>query len=140
MKNACTFALCGLVAIALLSEARRAYARAPFKKGFEAKYVTKDPTTDAEKNLLAAVKKAKCNVCHVGKKKKNHNVYGKALATLLTKKDSKDKEKIVSALEKVADMNSIPEDASSPTFGELIEQGKLPAGESAQSVTAAAGN
>ena len=140
MKNVCYFALCGLVAIALLAETRTAYAVAPLKKLFESKYVKKDPTTDAEKTLLVAVKKAKCNVCHVGKKKKDHNIYGKALSELLTKKDRKDKEKLAAALETVDAMKSNPDDASSPTFGELIAQGKLPAGEPAEVATVSAEN
>jgi hypothetical protein len=70
-------------------------------------------------------------VCHAGKTKKNHNDYGKALKTLLTKKDAKDTEKIHAALEKAAGMKSKSGDESSPTFGELIKQGKLPADEPA---------
>lgn len=74
-------------------------------------------------------KEAKCWVCHQGKKKGNRNPYGEALGELLSKKDSKNKEKIVAALEKVADEKSNPDDPDSPTFGELIEEGKLPGGD-----------
>ena len=41
-------------------------------------------------------------------------------------KNEKDKEKILEALDKVAKEKSNPDDASSPTFGELIKSGKLP--------------
>jgi hypothetical protein len=53
--------------------------------------------------LAAAVETAKCNVCHVGSNKK--------------------------ALETVAAMPSDPAKADAPTFGALIEQGKLPGGD-----------
>ena len=72
---------------------------------------------------------AKCNVCHVGKSKKDRNAYGHALADLLDKKeDAKDVAKIRAALEKVAGMPSDPAKADSVTFGDLIKQGKLPGG------------
>ncbi len=101
-----------------------------FKKEFDALYAKKDGT-EAEQALAAAVEKAKCNVCHVaGKEKKVRNAYGDALAELLDKKaDEKDKEKIIASLKKVEEMKSIKDDESSPTFGELIHEGKLPAGE-----------
>ena len=79
--------------------------------------------------LAAEVETAKCNVCHKGKSKKDRNVYGEALAKLLDKKEDKDnKDKIRQALETVAKESSNPADASAPTFGGLIEQGKLPGG------------
>ncbi len=136
MKNLCIFVLCGLVAGVLLGKTRTALAVNDFKKEFEAKYVKKEPGTDAEKNLLAAVNKAKCNVCHVGKSKKERNDYGQALHTLLTKKDAKDTAKIQDALDKVAGMKSKADDANSPTYGELIQQGKLPCEDKAATETA----
>jgi hypothetical protein len=77
--------------------------------------------------LAAEVEKAKCNVCHVGKSKKDRNAYGQALAELLDKKEDKDnKDKIRQALETVASKPSAG--AGSPTFGDLIKDGKLPGG------------
>jgi len=138
MNKVCLFALCGMVAGALVVQAQTAYAVAAFRKEFEKKYVNKEPATDAEKSLLAVVKKAKCNVCHVGKKKKERNAYGQALSEELTKKDSKNKEKIRAALEKVAEMKSDPDDPASPTFGQRIQEGQLPASDPANTATAAA--
>jgi hypothetical protein len=44
-------------------------------------------------------------------------------------------------LDEVAKLKSKADDASSPTFGELIEQGKLPGGEpTATTATATSGN
>ncbi len=130
MKNFCLLALFGMTAGMLLAHIDSAHAIDPFKKEFEAKYVKGEPGTPEEEALAAAVKKAKCNICHVGAKKKDKNAYGNALGELLDKKtDAKDKEKIQDALEKVAAMKSNPSDSASPTFGELISQGKLPANE-----------
>ena len=102
-----------------------AVAFPPFQKQFLIKYA--DGTDEAYTKL--AKDDAKCFVCHQGKKRKNRNPYGEALAELIGKKDQKDTDKIVAALEEVAKKPSNPEDPDSPTFGELIEEGKLPGGD-----------
>jgi hypothetical protein len=129
MKNLCLLVLAGFVVGALVGQAHVAHGIEPFKKEFEAKYVKKEPATDAEKTFAAAAEKAKCNVCHVGKTKKVRNEYGKALGKLVTKKDNKETAKIQHALDEVAAMKSKPDDPSSPTFGDLIKEGKLPGGD-----------
>jgi hypothetical protein len=132
MKNYGLLVVCGLMVGTLVARIETAHAVAPFKKEFEEKYVKKDPSTPAEKSLAAAVAHAKCNVCHVGTMKKDRNAYGDALDALLDKKvDMKDTAKIQAALDKVAEMKSNADDPNSPTFGELITQGKLPGGEEA---------
>ena len=74
-------------------------------------------------------KKVKCFLCHQGKKKSNHNAYGKHLVPLLDKKEDKENvEKIRAALEQVGKMHSDPKDEKSPTYAELIAAGKLPGG------------
>ena len=111
------------VGIALFagSAARPAFAIKQFFDEFKTMYV-KDGTP-----LATAVESAKCNVCHVGKSKKDRNAYGNALAELLDKKEDKDnKDKIRQALETVAAKPSAG--AGSPTFGDLIKEGKLPGG------------
>ena len=50
------------------------------------------------------------------------------LPLLDRKKDAKNPEKIIEALEKVAAMHSVEGDDTSPTYGELIKAGKLPGG------------
>jgi hypothetical protein len=130
MKNFCLLVACGFVFGTLLARIESAHAVAPFKKEFDEKYVKKSPSTPEEVALAAAVKEAKCNVCHKGTKKTERNAYGDALDALLDKKaDMKDTAKIRDALDKVAEMKSNPNDPNSPTFGELIRQGKLPGGE-----------
>lgn len=126
MKKEMLLAVCCTLLAVFGLAISSARAIAPFKKEFDEKYVKKAPATDAEKSLAAAVGEAKCNVCHYGKSKKNRNTYGQALAKELTKKDGKDLAKIHAALDKVAAEKSNPDDASSPTFGELLNQGKLP--------------
>lgn len=72
------------------------------------------------KATYAEVKKVDCNVCHVGKDKKDRNEYGKALAACIDK-NCKDEKKIVEALEKVA-----AEKVGDKTWGELFKSGKRP--------------
>jgi hypothetical protein len=112
-----------VVAIAAGSSAREAFAIKQFFDEFKTVYV-KDGTP-----LASAVETAKCNVCHVGKSKKDRNAYGNALAEKLDKKeDAKNVEKIRKALEEVEALPSDPAKADSPTFGALIKEGKLPGG------------
>ena len=108
---------------------QRAQARPTYKKEFDGLYVKKEPGTPEEKALAAAVATAKCNVCHVGEKKKERNVYGQALSKLLTKDDAKNVEKIQESIKKVESDKSDPNNASAPSFGDLLKQGKLPAGD-----------
>jgi len=112
----------GLV-FALASSARQALAIKQFSDQFKEVYV-KEGTP-----LAAEVETAKCNVCHKGKNKKDRNVYGESLAKLLDKKEDKDAvEKIRAALATVAQESSDPATPDAPTFGALIEAGKLPGG------------
>ena len=112
-----------VVALAAGGAAREAFAIKQFFDEFKAMYV-KDGTP-----LATAVETAKCNVCHMGKSKKDRNAYGNALADRLDKKeDAKNVEKIKKALEEVAGLPSDPAKADSPKFGKLIEEGKLPGG------------
>jgi len=126
-----TGAILAGVAVAVMAGAavRPAYAIKQFADEFKAVYVKADSADPAEKALATEVETAKCNVCHVGKSKKDRNAYGHALADLLDKKeDAKDVAKIRAALEKVAGMPSDPAQPDSATFGALIKQGKLPGG------------
>lgn len=110
-----------VVGIGMAASAGQAFAIKQFADEFKAMYV-EDGTP-----LAAEVDKAKCNVCHMGKSKKDRNAYGEALAKLLDKKEDKDnKEKIRQALQTVAAQPSAG--AGSPTFGDLIKEGKLPGG------------
>jgi len=130
MKNLCLLTLCGFLAGSLLAQIQPVLGVEAFKKEFINKYVKKDSDVPAEKALAEAVAKANCNVCHVGKNKKSRNEYGKALDELLDKKtDIKNAKKIQDALDQVSGKKSNANDARSPTFGELIKQGKLPGGE-----------
>lgn len=121
---------CLIVAGVAFSLTSSASAVAPFSKQFVKTYV--DDNKEVSEDFAEAVKKAKCNVCHYGKSKKNRNDYGKALAELLDKNDFKSsaikadpkgaEKKIVEAFEKVAKEKN----ADGVTFGELIAKGKLP--------------
>lgn len=79
----------------------------------------------------AAVKEAKCNVCHQGKDKKTRNPYGVEVGKLLKAKELKPrfategdkvKAEIEAAYKKIAEIKG-PDGA---TYGERIKAGKLP--------------
>jgi hypothetical protein len=98
-----------------------------FRDQFVAAYVKADSDNPKDKAFAEAVEKAKCNICHVGKVKKNRNDYGKALGELLSRKtDTENKEKILAALKTVEAKHVNPKDDKSPTFGDRIRAGKLP--------------
>ena len=115
---------CAIVVLA----ARPSIAVPQFQKVFWAEYI--EDHADPEFTEFVK-KKVKCYGCHQGKKsKKNRNVFGEAMAEHLdAKKDKKDVKKITEVLAKVIEMPSDPDDENSATFAELIESGKLPAGE-----------
>ncbi len=110
--------------LATLVLVRPAQAIPQFQKEFLTLYAS-DKTTDFAKEA----KKAGCFLCHQGKLRKNHNPYGIHLVDLLDKKaDMKNPEKIIEALKKVEAMHSVAGDDKSPTYGDLIKEGKLPGG------------
>lgn len=129
MRNAFYVGLVAVLGAAALIVCRveSASAMPPFKKAFDARYVKPDSDNEAEKALAAGVKKVNCNVCHMGKTKKMRNAYGQALSQFVAKNE-KDPAKIDEALTKVAAVKSDPDNENSPTFGELLEKGQLPAG------------
>lgn len=65
--------------------------------------------------------KSNCNVCHDGKDRKNRNDYGMAIGKSIGQKNCKDADTIAGGLKKAAETKS----PDGPTFGDLIEQGKL---------------
>ncbi|MBL9165409.1 MAG: hypothetical protein JNL18_21960 [Planctomycetaceae bacterium] len=124
-----TFALTMFCAVALSGfTANSASAIAPFQAVFIKEYINDHPNEEFAKMVKT---KAKCHICHQGKKiGPHHNAYGKHLVELLdAKTDKKDVEKIKAALATVAEMHSDPEDDKSPTYGELIAKGELPGGD-----------
>lgn len=66
----------------------------------------------------------KCVACHEGTDKKNRNIYGKAVKDALGESGVKDPAKIKAAFDKVAKEKSA---IDGKTFGDLINDGKLPA-------------
>lgn len=119
-------AVCLLVALAasyFMTEAAEAIPA--FQTQFYKKYL--DGNENAEYVNLVK-KEAKCWLCHQGKDRKHHNAYGIHLTEHLTKKDIKDVEKIIKALDTVAALHSNPDDDKSKTYGEMIAAGELPGG------------
>jgi len=119
-----------LVCLMLAISAAPAWAIPPFSDAFKKAYV-KEGTPLAEK-----VAEVKCNVCHMGKEKKDKNEYGKAVSKFLKKADftgdakKYDDVKGDAAQKALADgLKSAEAEKSSggKTFGELIKAGELPA-------------
>ena len=100
-----------------------------FRDAFKSKYVKPDSKADNDVALAAAVEQTSCGICHTDptKTKKIRNAYGKQLEKLIKKTDKKNKDKIFKAMDTVAKMHSKPDDKTSPTFGDKISSGKLPA-------------
>jgi hypothetical protein len=115
-----------LLFVLLLMRVQPAVAFPEYFKAWQAEYLD-NAGHPADPKFAELVKKdAKCLVCHQGaKSKENRNTYGAELAKLLTKKDKKNTEKIMTAFKTVGDMK--PE-GSKETFGALIMAGKLPGG------------
>lgn len=122
------FAVMVVAAMAAVGAGKAAFGLHEFKKEFESLYVKADSQDAKDQAFAAAVQDAKCMICHGAKSKKERNAYGKHLEKLLTEDDGDNKAKIRNALEKVAAQKTDPSKPESPTFGERIRQGKLPAG------------
>ena len=117
---------------------RPAQAQPAFKMRWDQKYFTEE---SAMKKTYGT---SSCNFCHIGgaDDRKHRNDYGQALSKLLKKEVAADlttkkrneepdvykkaEEKVFKALEAVEKQHSNPKDKTSPTFGDLIKEGKLP--------------
>lgn len=115
-----------LAAAACLLNVSRAQAFKQFQDCWQEIYLTEHPDDEFVK---LCEKKVKCLVCHQGKKKSNNNPYGKLLEGKLTKKDRRDKEKIVQAIREIGQLRANPEEPESPTYHAMILKGKLPGGD-----------
>ena len=127
MKKVCMMFALGCVVAALC--ASQAFALPPFNKEWTAKYV--DGNGNAA--FVAAVGTAKCNVCHVGKSKKDKNEYGKAVGKYLTKKGYEEVKADAAAAKKYVneglDKAEAEKSAGGKTYGEMLKAGELPGGE-----------
>ncbi len=116
------------------------YAMPPFYKEFQAKFINPDADDEKAKQfakIALAEETGQCLICHVKDQEKTvRNPFGAALAELLDKDNFKQarldaepekvKQEIQEALDKVAALKVDPAKDDSPTFGELIAQGRLP--------------
>jgi hypothetical protein len=103
-----------------------ARASTEFQKVFLKHYIEEHP----DKEFAEFVKKkAKCFVCHQGKKKTNCNPYGQHFTKLLdAKEDKKNDPKILEALITVGKYKSDPQDENSVTYDALVASSQLPGG------------
>jgi len=111
-----TLPLAMLAAWLMITSQQSAEARPNYKAAWDQTYL-KEGTPIYQ----ALSGKSNCNICHEGKDRKNRNEYGAAIGKNLGMKNNKDNAQIAAALQKAAEAKS----TDGPTFGELIEQGKL---------------
>ena len=118
MKKVVLAVVAAMVAVSVLGglSTDSASARPPYKMEFDKKYMA-----DGSEINKALSGKSNCNICHVGKDRKNRNEYGAAIGKALGEKNVKDNQKIVDALGKAE-----KEKSGDKTFGDLIKEGKLP--------------
>ena len=125
------FAFCAMVVGVF--NTRPAVAVKPFLEQFKAIYVKPKATDRTMLIFNEAVAAKGCTVCHRGeptKPIKDWNAYGMQLKKLLNaKRDVQNPKAIRAALGKVSRLKSNPDDPQSPTFGQRLQQGKLPVGE-----------
>ena len=117
-----------VILFALSVTAPPAAAVLQFYKVFETEHLANHP--DAE--FVALVKKPanRCYICHLGKKRTHRNDFGTLMDENLDwKKDAKDKEKISAALKEALAQHVDPDDPSSETYADRINNSQFPAGE-----------
>ena len=116
------FLLSLLAVFALALFARPTLALPPLSKQFLETY--------KKTKIFEAASKAKCNVCHYGKSKKNRNDYGKAVNEFFKKADyaelKKEPDKLKAAIEKAFEKAEAKKSVSKETFAAKIKAGKLP--------------
>lgn len=106
--------LCGICLFSNLETLAREKYLDEFRSLYERKFAGNDEAS-------------KCSVCHFGPVKRSRNVYGKILNEKLTGRNVRDTSQIREALRKLEDE---PSEVSGKTFGELINDGVLPASKS----------
>jgi hypothetical protein len=126
MRHAClTITATMLIGFAV---ARPAAAVVQFYNVFKEEYLENHPDQEYAAELNKGTNK--CYVCHQGKSRKHHNVFGKHLVEPLDRKtDAKDVDKIKAELAKVLEMRVNPADEKSETYADRIKAGKWPGGE-----------
>jgi hypothetical protein len=119
-----------LACLVLVLSAAPAWAIVPFSDAFKKAYVKPGSPLEAK------VMEVKCNVCHMGKEKKDRNEYGKAVSKFLKKADFSGETKkydnvkgddAQKALAEGLKSAEAEKSSSGKTFGELLKAGELPA-------------
>lgn len=120
----------GLAAAMLIAglafQPRPAYAVKEFRAEFAARYAKPNSRKPADKAFAKVIDKAQCTICHPGDDKHKLTAYGAAVAQLVNQHDKGSKARIQAAFDAVARRRSDPFDPNAPTFGELLDAGKLP--------------
>jgi hypothetical protein len=100
----------------------------PVNKEWVAKYVTGNP----DEKFVEAAGTVKCNVCHAGVSKKQHNEYGQALKKFITREGYNAVKGNPVLAEKYIKLGLEAGEAEKNTagksFGEMLKSGQLPGG------------
>jgi hypothetical protein len=124
MKKVCVTVVLGLVAVAFSMQSAKALP--PFNKEWVAKYVE----GNSNAKFVEAAGTAKCNTCHMGTSKKDHNAYGQAVKKHLTKaKYNEIKEDAEAAKKYILEgltKSEAEKNAAGKTYGEVIKAGGIP--------------
>lgn len=102
-----------VVAAASLAVVGPADARPQYQKGFGEEYP----------GLKAEIDRVRCDACHCAKDKKTRNDYGEALRKALKVKNEKRLDVVRQAMRAV---EKEPSAVGGKTFGDLIDEGRLP--------------
>lgn len=127
MKKFCIMLVCLAV---LGTSAAPCWAIPPFNEAFKKNFVP------AGAPIEAKVAEVKCNVCHIGKAKKDKNEYGKAVGKYLKKADFAGDDKKYDpksdegqkALKEGLEKANAEKSAGGKSFGDMIKAGELPGG------------
>ena len=125
MHTARLFSLALLIVTWLVSPAA---AVLQFYKVFQTEYLDNHP----DQEWAAFVKKPanRCFVCHLGKNRKNHNLFGDHLVPMLDRrKDAKDQEKILAAIREVVALPVDPDNPDGEKYLDRIKASQWPGGE-----------
>jgi hypothetical protein len=125
MKKVCVTVVFCLLAVAFCMQT--ATALPPFQKEWKAKYT---PEGSSNTKLVQAAETAKCNVCHMGTSKKDHNPYGQAVKKYLSKAKYNEIKEDADAAKKYIDEGLTKaegeKNAAGKTYGDVLKAGGIP--------------
>jgi hypothetical protein len=132
-----------LLTAAALLPVGQAHAFLNFWKIFDEEYLTNHENEEWVASVKDPKARVNCYICHQGKYRKNHNVFGQPLTEVLGKDDNRlllgkrrdpeayeeTRKKVIEEIKKVCAMPVNPDEPDGETYGDRIKAGKWPGGE-----------